>query len=721
MKKIALAALFCGCLSIGSTVFAASMAIDSLSGPVTQNEINSFNAFMQTQTPPSTPWGSYHNEYADGVAGRDVDAMGMMYEVSGNIQILDRMIYFVDIFVSTRNDLLSASKGGQRVMWTGLIDKVWCPESPTNAHAKYSGSETEDVIERIAYCAKQILQTPSIWNTAVPDGNPHGYGVTYLERAETYIAMCDESNDEYFLKWFVQAGTNLIRPPVNQPGWNAMNENVTANNRQMMFCGGYQRLAECHEILGDNPARVAQYDAVVKASVTECLASMMTYGTHVVSGHTVYKWAYFPINPSGVENVGHGAYDMVGMYRAYSRGTYGASLADVTPLANTLVYVISKRGNNFSGNVDGSGGSQNNMLGEWIPLADWNPTVYTLIATADVASGIAASTPHIDASILWVKNRRNLGATVGTPTFSPVPGTYAGPQTVTISSATPGALIRYTTDGSTPTAYSGTFYAGPVSIGSTSTINAIAYHPGLTNSAIASASYTIGPGEGQTAAPVFTPGGGTYTVAQNVSISSTTGGASFRYTTDGITTPTETVGAIYSGPVSISSTTVLQAVAFKSGMTDSTVTSETYTITIAGPPPTFNFEAASMSPVGTGATVSTSSDPNVSGGLLEFLNSTAAGQSMTLTTPSMPAGTYQVQFRYKTNTSRAQHNVVIDGTQVGGMIDQYATTPTYLTATLGNVTFATAGTHKIVLTVTGKDSAATHFYISADRFTFVGQ
>ena len=59
--------------------------------------------------------------------------------------------------------------------------------------------------------------------------------------------------------------------------------------------------------------------------------------------------------------------------------------------------------------------------------------------------------------------------------------------------------------------------------------------------------------------------------------------------------------------------------------------------------------------------------------------------------------------------------------QVGGTVDQYATTSTYPTATLGNVTFGTAGTHTIVLTVTGKNSAATQFYITADKFTFVGQ
>jgi hypothetical protein len=125
--------------------------------------------------------------------------------------------------------------------------------------------------------------------------------------------------------------------------------------------------------------------------------------------------------------------------------------------------------------------------------------------------------------------------------------------------------------------------------------------------------------------------------------------------------------------------------------------------------------------MGTGATVSTANDSNVTGGLLEFLNSTAVGQFMTLTTPIIPAGNYEVQFRYKTNTSRAQHSVKIDGTQIGGTIDQYATTPTYPTVTLGHVIFATTGSHTIVLTVTGKDAAATHYYISADKFTFISE
>jgi alpha-galactosidase len=301
------------------------------------------------------------------------------------------------------------------------------------------------------------------------------------------------------------------------------------------------------------------------------------------------------------------------------------------------------------------------------------------------------------------------------PVFSPGGGTYTSAQMVTITSATSGALIRYTTDGSTPTESNGTLYSNTaVSIATgTTNLQAIAYATGFTDSSVTSATYVIG--VPQVAAPVFSPATGTPPLS--VTITTVTGGATIHYTTDG-STPSETNGTTYGGAaVAISGTTTLRAIAFEAGFADSTVTSATYSLT----PPTFNFEAASMSPVGTGATVSTSNDPNVTGGLLEFLNSTAVGQSITLTTPSIPAGTYQVQFRYKTNTSRCQHNVVIDGSQVGGTIDQYATTSTYPTAILGTVTFDSAATHTIVLTVTGKDSAATHYYISGDKFTFVGQ
>jgi hypothetical protein len=62
---------------------------------------------------------------------------------------------------------------------------------------------------------------------------------------------------------------------------------------------------------------------------------------------------------------------------------------------------------------------------------------------------------------------------------------------VTITSATSGASIRYTTDGSTPTETNGTMYSGPVNVGSTGTLNAIAYETGFTDSTVTSGTYNI--------------------------------------------------------------------------------------------------------------------------------------------------------------------------------------------------------------------------------------
>jgi len=85
-----------------------------------------------------------------------------------------------------------------------------------------------------------------------------------------------------------------------------------------------------------------------------------------------------------------------------------------------------------------------------------------------------------------------IGATAGTPWFSPSAGTYTLAQSVTITDAAPGAAIYYTTNGSTPTT-SSTKYAGPISVTATETIKALAVASGYTNSAIASAVYTITP------------------------------------------------------------------------------------------------------------------------------------------------------------------------------------------------------------------------------------
>jgi Chitobiase/beta-hexosaminidase C-terminal domain len=161
---------------------------------------------------------------------------------------------------------------------------------------------------------------------------------------------------------------------------------------------------------------------------------------------------------------------------------------------------------------------------------------------------------------------------VATPAFNPAAGTYTGSVTVTISDATSGATIRYTTDGSTPTAAS-SVYTGPITVTQSRTIRAIAMKSGMLDSAVASATYTV-----RTATPTFNPPGGTYVLNLTVSISTTTPGATIYYTTNG-TTPT-TSSRVYTGPILLLplTTTTIKAIAVAPGQSQSVVASAIYNV-----------------------------------------------------------------------------------------------------------------------------------------------
>lgn len=79
---------------------------------------------------------------------------------------------------------------------------------------------------------------------------------------------------------------------------------------------------------------------------------------------------------------------------------------------------------------------------------------------------------------------------VATPTFDPESGEVMAGSTVTISTTTEDATIYYTTNGDEPTTESAE-YTEPITINADMTIKAIAVKDGMTNSNVASASYTI--------------------------------------------------------------------------------------------------------------------------------------------------------------------------------------------------------------------------------------
>ncbi|HYL64930.1 MAG TPA: chitobiase/beta-hexosaminidase C-terminal domain-containing protein [Candidatus Methylomirabilis sp.] len=201
-----------------------------------------------------------------------------------------------------------------------------------------------------------------------------------------------------------------------------------------------------------------------------------------------------------------------------------------------------------------------------------NGTVPFSINASDDLTGT-----YVDASVAFHGFTYGATSAAATPTFSPAPGSYSSAQSVAISDATTGATIYYTTDGSTPTT-SSTVYTGPIAVSSTETISAIAAASGCSTSAVAIGTYTIAPAA---ATPTFSPAAGTYTSAQTVTISDTTSGATIYYTTDG-STPT-TTSTVFNGPIQVSSTETIKALAAASSFSNSAVASATYTINLPAP------------------------------------------------------------------------------------------------------------------------------------------
>ena len=252
------------------------------------------------------------------------------------------------------------------------------------------------------------------------------------------------------------------------------------------------------------------------------------------------------------------------------------------------------------------------------------------------------------------------------PAFSLAAGTYTSAQTVSISDATSGATIYYTTNGTTPTA-SSTKYTGAITVPSTETLEAIAVETGYTNSPVATAAYTIDP---VAATPSFSVAAGTYSSAQTVTISDATSGATIYYTTDG-TTPT-TSSTKYSGAITVASTQTLKAIAVASGYTNSAVATAAYTITSTLPTPTFSVAAGtytsaqtvSISDATSGATIyyttngttPTTSSTKYTGAitvsstmtlqavavLTGYTNSPVGVAAYTITTPSSSPGTQTI-------------------------------------------------------------------------------
>ncbi len=322
------------------------------------------------------------------------------------------------------------------------------------------------------------------------------------------------------------------------------------------------------------------------------------------------------------------------------------------------------------------------------------------------------------------------------PTFSPSGGTFTTPQTVTLSTTTAGASINYTTDGSTPSATAGTLYAGPITVSVTTTIKAVAYMSGLTDSAVSTATYTI-----RAIAPAFSPLGGTFTAPQTVTLSTATAGASINYTTDG-STPSDTAGTLYTGPITVSATTTIKAVAYMTGLADSAVSTAKYTIKALAPafsPSGGTFTApqtVTLSTATPGASINYTTDGSTPSGTAGTLYTSPITVSVTTTIKAVAYMTgladsavstakYTIRaiapaFSPSGGTFTAPQTVTLStataGASINYTIDGSAPSATAGTLYTGPITVNTTTTIKAVAYMTGLADSA----VSTAKYTFHG-
>ena len=405
-RALALGACAAGsCMAAGAaapppTPTSSLMVVSSFTGPVAQSEIDSFKAYIATITPATSNIG---NAWAQGASGEELKAMGLVYEISRDTAILDRMLVYCDAVLAARNDL-APSPIGQYVLWTGRVDPAWPNDVSTQPIG--TGGEQGDPTGHLGNCARQVLQTPSIWHDTVPGGDPHKYGKTYLARAKKYLAQADYAWDHHILASLLDlSDANLYK--FSSAGPYKPGEPVPWN-QQMMFDYGLQNLAECHWILGDDPARATHYAAIMQANIDSFFQAGVTPYTDK-DHRPAYDWAYALPAKTG-EDSNHGSLDVAGFHRAFVSGQYGLTTAQMTTFANTFSDVMDRGPQDYSGRVDGTDGDGHSAPTTYIRsgfllLAQFRPDAYVGMMSADLTPGVGTTAIDRFSRFLWTKNQ----------------------------------------------------------------------------------------------------------------------------------------------------------------------------------------------------------------------------------------------------------------------------------------------------------------------------
>lgn len=145
---------------------------------------------------------------------------------------------------------------------------------------------------------------------------------------------------------------------------------------------------------------------------------------------------------------------------------------------------------NLSNNGEYLALTKSNGMGGYTTVHEFSPTYPE--QSGDVSYGISegdAYVGYMETPTPGFTNAVTYTGFVGDTVFSVQRGRYSAPFNLTLSTATVGATIRYTLDGSIPTMNTGLVYSSPINIANTKVVRAAAFKAGWKSSNVDTKSY----------------------------------------------------------------------------------------------------------------------------------------------------------------------------------------------------------------------------------------
>jgi hypothetical protein len=511
----------------------------------------------------------------------------MLYTVTSSTLPTPTFSPAAGTFASAQSVIISDSTAGTTIYYTTN------GTTPTTTSTKYSGAITVSATETLDAIAVETGQTNSAVATAAYTINSAVSTPTFSPAAGSYSAAQTLTISDSTAGSTIYYTTNGTTPTTSSAKYSSA---ITVSATEML-----EAIAVATGLTNSPPATAAYtitpvaaaptfsptpgtYTSAQSVTISDATAGALIYyttnGTTPTTSSTLYTGAIWQSQTQTI--------------RAIAVET-GCGNSSVTTAAYTIAPVLPSPTFSLAGGPAAYATVQTVTISESVAGATiyyttnsttptTSSTVYTgaiTVSATETINAIAVASGYTNsavASVLYTIASTTLPA----PIFSLASGTYAGAQAVTISETTAGTTIYYTTNGTAPTT-SSTKYSGTITISATETLEAIAVETGQTNSAVATAAYTITP---VAPAPTFSPAPGIYTSARSVTISDAAGGAMIYYTTDG-TTPT-TSSTLYRGAIWQSATQTLKAIAVETGYANSPMTTAAYTIAPVLPSPTFS-------------------------------------------------------------------------------------------------------------------------------------